>query len=215
MVEHARVTGAAESEASDRVKDALNAYALSGFASTVQRAAPGEPGCAASMRRAAAEYFAGCRTDLLKYWNHIAASVQTDAQRSACIVCGRRTITRRYALEVPYASRRRHTQCPNCGPVEDIAANLRIGLSPHGDGVVRWHGYRPAVEWSAQLVIEPQISAYRMSWPWPAGPAGAPAAEFTTPETWPSLPVRVALLAFWGLGHFAASGFLTRPGRSS
>lgn len=200
MVDHARPGGAADVDiAAERVHVAARAYQTRAGSAAAE-----------AMRKAAADYFAGRHTDLLKYWCQDVRGVYAEQRRMPCVVCGRRTITRIYTVGTTGVSLRRHTQCPNCGPVQDVPAARRIRLAPQGEGVVRWLGYRPQREWCARLVVEPQLDAYRLSWPWPTSPDGMPTMDLRTTGTWPALPVRVALLVFWGAGHFAASGFLTR-----
>jgi hypothetical protein len=212
MINSTQPGGAADAnDPADRVRAAVRAYQTD-IGDAVQPGPSGRWQSAAgeAVRQEATDYFATRHTDLLKYWYQDAGNLHVEPRRTPCIVCGRRTITRRYTLDPPSVSPRRHTLCPNCGPVQDVPVARRIRLVPAGEGVVRWLGYRPRREWCARLVVEPQLDAYRLSWRWPAGADGAPLMEFCAPHAWPTLPVRVALLVFWGPGHFAASGYLTR-----
>lgn len=201
MVDHARSSGPSD--------DDVAAHLVDVQPQTHQSAAMN----ATALREAVADFFATHHTDLLKYWCRDVRSVHALERRMPCLVCGRRTISRHYTIGYRGVTSRRHTHCPNCGPVQDTAIGRQISLVPQEDRGFRWLGYRPRLGWSARLVVEPQLNAFRMVWPWPAESDGSPMVEFCPPDALPPLPVRIALLAFWGRGDFAASGFLSRESR--
>lgn len=147
-----------------------------------------------ALRRAMLEYFAHRYTDASRYWLAYASDVRTLAERRPCPACGRRTISRRYALRVPGAAKRDHTHCPTCGPIGDLPEGRALTIAVDPDGTIRLGGDLPQSCWDAQVVLDTQIASMHATWPWPAAADGSPAVLVRPTETWPQVPLRVALL---------------------
>ncbi|HYE28443.1 MAG TPA: hypothetical protein VEA61_09450 [Allosphingosinicella sp.] len=178
------------------------------LASNADASATGE-----ALRDSAADYFAERYTDTVQCWIPYASDVETASETRPCLACGRRVITRAYRLAIAGAGPRIHAHCPTCGPVRDGPEGLPLAVVPEADGRVRIAGVLPSSDWSARLVIDTQLPQYRRVWRWPAGEDGAPAQVFVTPERWPPLPFRLALLLVEGDGTLRVSGCLTRGER--
>ena len=166
------------------------------------------------LRVAMVEYFSNRHTDASKYWLPYAEDPVALPEKGTCPACRRRTVSRVYQLRIPDSSPRRHTHCPTCGPIEDLPVDLHMSIAVDSDGVIHLDGDLPASEWNAQVVLETQLVALQKRCEWPADSSGAPVRSFQTPEAWPAVPLRVAVIMIRGNCEFTVVGCLCRNAKA-
>jgi len=161
-------------------------------------------------RRGMVSFLASQDTMLSKTWTQFTLATQSLPNRSACSVCGRRTVERVYSLRIPGAVARVETMCPSCGSIEDCPVDRRMSMRVESSGLIQLSGALPDSQWWARVTIERFFTQETHGWDWPPAATGEPLSHFQVPTPWPTVPFRLSVILVYGSCEFSVLGCLFR-----